>query len=301
MRQSEIAAVVRRTAALVAEHYVFAEVGSKLQQLLTERVRHGRYRHTTDAAGLAELLTTDLRSINGDRHLGLKHHPEPVAEQQGEQIMADMARQAARSMGGVARVEVLEDNVGYVQLSPAFFPPAMAGDAVVAAMQLVSRTGALIIDVRDNRGGDPATVALVCSYLFDEPTHLHTMHLRAGEQALQSWTLPYVPPPRFGAERPVFTLTGPSTFSGGEALAYDLQQLGRATVVGQPTAGGAHPRTGFRVHQHLELALPTGRPVNPVSGGNWDGAGVTPDLAVPAAQALETAHRESVRRATGQT
>ncbi|MGI8691709.1 MAG: S41 family peptidase [Geodermatophilaceae bacterium] len=45
----------------------------------------------------------------------------------------------------------------------------------------------------------------------------------------------------------MYVLTSGATFSGGEALAYDLQQLGRATVVGERTRGGAHPRRGFRV------------------------------------------------------
>ena len=49
-------------------------------------------------------------------------------------------------------------------------------------------------------------------------------------------------------------LTSGSTFSGGEELAYDLQQLGRATVVGERTRGGAHPVERFRIRPHLQGA-----------------------------------------------
>ena len=84
-------------------------------------------------------------------------------------------------------------------------------------------------------------------------------------------------------------LVGPETFSGGEGLAFDLQEQGRATIVGEPTRGGAHPRIGVVVHPQLELTLPIARSVSLFTGGNWEGVGVQPDVKVPADQALETA------------
>lgn len=97
--------------------------------------------------------------------------------------------------------------------------------------------------------------------------------------------------PGYHPDKPVYVLTGSATFSGGEELAYDLQQLGRATVVGERTRGGAHPRTGFRAHPHLELTVPVARPVHAVSGTNWEGTGVAPGVEAPATQARDTAYR----------
>lgn len=82
-----------------------------------------------------------------------------------------------------------------------------------------------------------------------------------------------------------------TTFSGGEQLAYDLQQHGRATVVGERTRGGAHPRRGFRVTAHLEATIPVARAVHPVSGTNWEGTGITPDVEVAADRAYDAAYR----------
>lgn len=135
----------------------------------------------------------------------------------------------------------------------------------------------------------------MCSYLFDEPTQLITISGRDGGRTFQSWMLPYVPGSRFGGVKPIWVLTSSSTFSGGEELAYDLQQHGRATIVGERTRGGAHPRTGFRIHPHLEVTVPTGRPIHPVSGTNWEGTGVVPDVEVPAAEA-QTAALSAVGR-----
>ena len=44
-------------------------------------------------------------------------------------------------------------------------------------MNLLAHSDALIIDLTKNGGGDPATVALLTSYLFDERKHLNRPRL----------------------------------------------------------------------------------------------------------------------------
>jgi hypothetical protein len=281
--------LIETAAGLVAERYVFPDIGTRLDALLRERLAAGRYAGT-DGVTLAERVTEDLQSINGDRHLRLKHHVEELPDLPGPEMMVAMfTAQAARTMGGIARVERLDGNVALLEINPLLFPPSMAADAVAGAMQIVAPADALVLDLRRTVGGDPAMAAFLCSYLFDEPTHLVDIYQREGDRTVQSWTLPHVPGKRFGGTKPIHVLTGPTTFSGGEALAFHLQQHGRATVVGERTGGGAHPRTGHRLHPHLELTIPTGRPVHPGSGRNWEGVGVQPDVDVPAESALEVA------------
>lgn len=91
-------------------------------------------------------------------------------------------------------------------------------------------------------------------------------------------------------------LTSGRTFSAAEQFAYNLRQLGRATLVGEPTGGGAHPRDVFRLIPHLEVNIPTGRAIKPLSGTNWEGTGVTPDIAAAADEALPVAHRHALER-----
>jgi C-terminal processing protease CtpA/Prc len=194
-------------------------------------------------------------------------------------------------MGGIGRVERLDGNVGLLAIDPVLYPAELVGDGYAAAMRLLARTDALIIDLRRCRGGSPGTVALVCSYLLPPETHLNDIYERSpdGENIVQSWTLPYVPGPHYGTERPVLVLTSRDTFSGAEELAYDLQQAGRATIVGETTGGGAHPRIGVRLHPHLEASIPVARSVHPVTGTNWEGVGVRPDVEVPAGETLAAA------------
>jgi C-terminal processing protease CtpA/Prc len=110
-------------------------------------------------------------------------------------------------------------------------------------------------------------------------------------QLTQAWTLPYVPGRRFGKVKPVYVLTSGATFSGGEHLSFDLRELGRATLVGERTRGGANAREGFVVHPHLEATIPVGEAVSPRSRGNWEGTGVPPHVQAPAGAALATARQ----------
>ena len=274
---------------LLTEHYVFPEIAEQLASLLRRRLAEGAY-DVGGAEELARLITADLQSVNDDRHLRLKYHADPVSPGHGTATLASMRRDFDTSLGGAPRVELLDGGVAVVELAPMLFPLEWAAEPLSAALTLASRAQALIVDLRANRGGDPDTVAFVCSYLLDERTHLNTMYWRSGERSEQSWSLPHVPGACFGGSKPLYVLSSDSTFSAAEELAYDLQQLGRAVVVGERTRGGAHPCKGWTVHPHLEATVPTGRAINPVSGANWEGTGVQPDIPCAAAQSLDQAH-----------
>ncbi|MER7579626.1 S41 family peptidase [Kitasatospora sp. NPDC097691] len=280
--------VVESIADRVAANYVFPDVARGLADLLRRRSAEGAYPAGT-AEDLAAAVTTDLRSVNGDLHLALKYHAEPVPAHQGGAALAAMRRKFDDSLGGVPRVELLDGGVALLELTPHIFPLDWAAQPLTAALSLVAPARALIIDLRRNLGGDPDTVAFICGYLIDGRTHLHTLLSRQGEVAEQFWTPSVVPGARFGGSKPVYVLTSGDTFSAGEELAYDLQQLKRAEVVGETTRGGAHPREGWTVHPHLELAVPVARAVNAVSGTNWEGTGVRPDVPCDAGDALDRA------------
>lgn len=80
---------------------------------------------------------------------------------------------------------------------------------------------------------------------------------------------------------PIFLLTSEITFSAAEMFAYDLQVRNRATLVGDSTGGGAHSVGLYQIDDLFEIYVPTERAINPVTSGNWEGAGVIPDVVVP--------------------
>lgn len=290
--------MIDETVRLLTERYVFPEAAEQIAALLQRRLAEGAY-DVEDAEELSRLVTADLQSVNGDRHLRLKHHAEPVPPKEGAATLEAMRRDFDTSLGGAPRVQLLDGGVAVVELAPMLFPLEWAAEPLSAALTLASRAEALIVDLRGNRGGDPDTVAFVCGYLLDERTHLNSMYWRGGERTEQSWSPPHVPGARFGGQKPLYVLTGDSTFSAAEELAYDLQQLGRAVVVGESTRGGAHPCQGWTVHPHLEATVPFGRAVNPVSGTNWEGVGVQPDVPCAAAESLGRAHTLALAQLAG--
>ena len=208
-------------------------------------------------------------------------------------------RQKMRQIGqldnfGIHRVERLEGNVGYLDLRRVPMPEN-AGPAITAAMELVSGTYALIIDLRHNGGGSPHGVTLWCSYFLPEhPIRLNDIfHADTGETT-QFWSLPYLPGSRY-LDRPVYALTSSHTFSGGEDLCYTLQALGRAEVIGETTGGGAHPTRPFPISAAVHIAIPFARSINPITGTNWQGTGVIPDTPAPAEEAYQVAYAKALR------
>lgn len=285
-RGVQIEEVCRR----LTTRYVFPEVADKVVDLLRARLADGAYDGLADEP-FAEAVTQDLQTVNGDKHLRLRFHVDPVHDgDKGSFDLAAHRAEAELSGYGIARIERLPGNIGYLD-TRRLFATEVVGPAFASAMSLLAETDALLIDVRQNGGGDPGTVGLICSYLFDERTHLNDIYFREGDRTQQFWTLPYVPGGKFGGEKPLWVLTGSETFSAAEDLSYSLQQQKRAKTVGEPTKGGAHPRDQFKVATHLDVTVSCARAINPVSQANWEGVGVVPDIPVPASDAFDTAYR----------
>jgi hypothetical protein len=272
------------------DHYIFPEIAQQMAAAIRAKVASGAYDELTAAPTLCEQLTGDLQAISHDKHLRLFYSPTPQPTEPGpptpEQIEEYRTFAIARNFG-FERVERLAGNIGYLDLR-GFFPPAFGGETAVAAMTLLAHTSALIVDLRQNDGGDPEMIALLTTYLFADLTHLNSFYWRAGDRTQQFWTLPYVPGQRY-VDKPVYVLTSSQTFSGAEEFAYNLQNLKRATIVGETTGGGAHPVGGFPINAHIHMLIPVGRAINPISQTNWEGIGVTPDIQAPEEQALAVA------------
>jgi hypothetical protein len=296
--------IVTKALELLRANYVFPEQAGQAATAIEARLEAGEY-DDLDEITLTERLTRDLQEITGDRHLRVVFGGGPgprrqrIAEPE-EPKDHEARRLAMRRMGrldnfGIRQVERLDGNVGYLDVRRVAVP-ANAGPAIGAAMELVAGTYALIIDLRHNGGGAPEGVVFWCSYLLDErPTHLNDIfHADTGETR-QFWALPYVPGTRY-LDRPVFVLTSGRTFSGGEDFAYTLQALGRATVVGETTGGGAHPTRGFPISAAVHIGIPFARSVNPVTGTNWQGTGVVPDVPADAEQAYDVAYARALEK-----
>ncbi|WP_338849235.1 S41 family peptidase [Massilia sp. W12] len=282
----------------VQANYVFPEVAQKVAAALKAHDKAGAYQAAANWHDFAKLLTEHLQAASQDKHFRVGLSPLVVAEDaapgqppvlSAEQQQADQAM--LRSVNyGVEKFERLPGNIAYVELT-GFADPQLAGENIAAVMNLAAQANALIIDLRRNGGGEPATVALITSYLLDaQPVHLNDMLYRYRKEPIQYWSHAWVPGKRFGSKKPLYVLTSKHTFSAAEEFSYNLKNLKRATLIGETTGGGAHPGEDYKLAPHMSVFIPNGRARNPISGSNWEGVGVTPDQPVAAEQALALAH-----------
>jgi len=276
-------------------HYVFPEKAVELERRLRERQQQGAYDAVTSAEALGELLTAQLQADAKDKHLRVRYSETPLKPSATDGTVTAMAQaDLTRLNYGFEQVGRLNFNIGYLDLR-AFAPQALIAERLAAAMTLLADTRALVIDLRKNGGGDPETVALVASYLFEQRTRLNDIAWRKDGRITEGWTRADVAGRRYGAARPVYVLTSEGTFSAAEDFAYALKNLKRAVVVGERTGGGAHPGDVQVLTPHFGAFIPSARSVSPVTGTNWEGVGVEPDVAVPADEALDVAQVRILR------
>lgn len=282
------------------ESYVFPETAKKMGAALRKRLADKEYDKIESGQTFAHTLTEHLQAVSHDKHLRVWCSAEtlPVRKQAAEPSPEEIKEQEAfmrRLNYGFEKLERLPGNIGYIDLRM-FADPQGAGEKAAAAMNYLADTDALILDLRQNGGGDPAMVAVVCSYFFSgEPVHLNDLYFRPANTTQQFWTLPYVPGRRY-LDKPLYVLTSKRTFSGAEECTYNLKNLKRATIVGETTGGGAHPGGVERLNDHFSAFIPVGRAINPITKDNWEGKGVSPDVAVPAEKALFTARRLAIEK-----
>jgi len=285
-------ALVHDLAESVRSNYVFADTGTRAGDLLVEYLEAGRY-DGLEGMELAQRLTADLQELTKDRHFAVRPAP-PLPEQ--NRFPGETRAQERSGPIGFQKIERLEGNIGYLDLR-GFAERSMIEPYVHAAMRMLQGSDALIFDLRRNGGGDPATIQIVCSYLFDpaEPVHLNSIYNRTSDTTKEFWTQPELLESDAMADAPVWVLTSGFTFSGAEEFAYNLQTRQRATIVGERTGGGAHPVDGFRLEgADMMVMIPVSRAINPVTGDNWEGRGIEPDIDVPADGALDVAMTQAL-------
>lgn len=271
-----------------------AYINPALAKQVEPALRRADYSRISDPEAFATAVTETMQQVTKDLHLRLEYEengiPPAAKEKPSPEALARRAAFLRSNNYGIDRVERLPHNIGY--LKTRFFPPAEhLGPALAAAMTLVANTDALIIDLRENRGGSAESVALMASYLFDKRTRLNDIYQREGDVTEQTWTSMGVGGQRFGGAKPVYILTSKNTFSAAEDITFALKNRKRAVIVGENTKGGAHPFDMKPLATHFALLVPAYSTVDPDTKKDWEGVGVAPDVAVPAAAALTRAQQ----------
>lgn len=294
-------AVARDLAAALEANYVFPETGARYAAHIRSRAAAGAYDGFADPAALASRLTEDLGAVVVDHHLIV--HPPEEAEADGE------ARPARTPPPVLRDARMIDGDIGYLDLGLMGWEDADIA-AVDAALDDMASATAIIIDLRDNVGGDLPVADLLFSRMTDEPRRLLVMDQRTasietlgeifgggdtvrrvdapeGLTRYEHWTAPAADADL--VEVPVYLLVGPRTVSAAEHLALAMRIAGRATLVGEPTRGANHFGASLPLAGGYTVFVPVGRTFDPATGEDWEGDGVQPAIRVAADAALDHA------------
>jgi len=196
------------------------------------------------------------------------------------------------------------EEIAYVALNT-FNTPETA-DRFEELFDELSQASAMIIDIRENGGGNSGVGWRVLRLLTSESFLSSTWFTREYRPAFRAWKRPegrYVRPAGVHApdgERvfngPVVVLTSPRTYSAAEDFCVSFLSMKRGIVMGEPTGGS----TG----QPLRLQLPGGITAAVCSkrdrfpdGTDFVGVGIQPDVHVAPTLADIRAGRDTVLEA----
>jgi hypothetical protein len=181
---------------------------------------------------------------------------------------------------------ILDGNVGYIHITH-FNEDGMMDD-FPSVMAFVRETNGLIIDVRNNTGGDHDKVEAVVNKFIHSPM-AWPLALHANGVLFEPWPAMQPDGLHYRYVEPVVVLINGASLSSGELFPEVMRQLVNVTIVGDTTAGAScSDREGYRGNRRLPsgrmIHIPTGC-ITRYDGVPWEGIGIAPDIRVVQAEA----------------
>ena len=275
--------LVERMAEELNGKYVFPKIAADLSKLLLSRKKV--YRSCSSLADLAKKMESDLFALSHDKHLHIMHLPSHEMEKKKNPPLP-ANDDGTENQYGLSAPKIMNGQIGYLNIT------RMAIEREAAALagrylNELSDCKAIIIDIRENRGGAAGMVVFLASYFFPEPIHFYSEYNRLKDEYKDVWTFRDVFGKRPDSGIPLYILTSARTFSAAEGFAYCMKHYKRAIIVGENTSGGAHPIIWVKLPLDFEMSIPFARIIHPMTGGDWEGSGVIPHHQVQAKDALQ--------------
>lgn len=305
LSREEKSVIIKKLNEVIYKNYIYDDKVRAVAARLNQNLDTKSYKNIQSRSDFARKLTEELINETGDLHFMVGVDPKWVTQQQSQTnseqqptIDTNELEHAQQTNFGFKQIKILEGKVGYVRFDY-FANPEIGAQTAAAAMQMVENTDALIFDLRYNNGGYLEMAQFLMSYLFSpgkDQLFFDYFYNEDGQRVSRGqWLLPSVPGKR-RPNVPVYILTSCTSFSSAEWFSFSLKKLGRATIVGETTAGGAHPVDRKVVDDYFFVQIPIGEIKDPVDRQDFEGMGVEPDHKVIASNALTVAHQMAVKQ-----
>uniref|UniRef100_A0A8C1CB66 Retinol binding protein 3 n=2 Tax=Cyprinus carpio TaxID=7962 RepID=A0A8C1CB66_CYPCA len=295
--RKSILKAVKRVSDIIKRFYAFKDkIPALLNHLVQSKLIEGLYRSVVDYESLASQLTADLQETSGDHRLHIFNcEIEPESLHNVPKIPSP--EEVGFIIDALFKVEVLAGNIGYLRcdmMEDIQVLRAIGPELVKVVWNKLVNTDMLIIDLRYNTGGYSTAIPLLCTYFFDaQPLkHLYTIFDHSERNATKVMTLPQVLGQRYGSQKDIYILTSHITGSAAEAFTRTMKDLKRATIIGEPTIGGALSSGTYQIgNSILYASIPNRAVLSAVSGKAWSVSGVEPHTAAQASDALNVAQK----------
>ncbi|XP_051274427.1 retinol-binding protein 3 isoform X1 [Dicentrarchus labrax] len=247
-----------------------------------------------DGESLANVLSGGMQTTVSDPRLMVSFEPNyvPVVPPKMPPLPPE---QLIAVLQTSIKLDILEGNIGYLRIDH-ILGEEVAEKIGPLLLDLVWNkivpTSALIFDLRYTGSGDISGIPYIVSYFTEaEPQiHIDSIYDRPSNTTTKLFSMSTLLGNRYGTTKPLIILTSKNTKGIAEDVAYCLQKLKRATIVGEKTAGGSVKVDKFKVGDtDFYVTVPTAKSINPITGSTWEVTGVTPEVEVNAEDALATA------------
>ncbi len=285
--KGEMECIIETCITAFRTHYVYPDQVLEMEKKVNIKFKSGEYDSFTNLYEFVKQIKIDFRSVSNDRHIWIDIM-ENLPVKNSNVSDQEKINELHKSNFGFTKYELLEGNVAYLKLD-GFVDVKYGRDTAAAYMNKLSNSDAIILDLRQNHGGNGNMVRFISSHFFENKVQMNSLYFREADSLATDWTDPSIPG-KLLVNQKLYILTSTNTASAAESFTNLMKNYNRATIVGEHTRGAGHWVETYKFSElGIFLEIPVARPINPITKKGWEGTGIIPDIKISEDKALDKA------------